>query len=92
MDMARCSRCGGAIGAAAACPTCGAPPSQSVLDKGVAKTAHVTGKVLEKGVEVTEAIVKETSPAFKKAFDVGKKGVVKAKDKTKEVAKGLQEK
>lgn len=90
--MARCSRCGGDIGTAAACPACGAPPSQSVLDKGFAKTAHVTGKVIEKGVDVTEAVVKETKPVFKKAFEVGKKGVVKAKDKTKEVAKDLQEK
>jgi hypothetical protein len=63
-----------------------------VLDKGMTKTAHVTGKVLEKGVDVTEAVVRETKPAFKKALDFGKKGVVKAKDKTKEVAKDLQEK
>ncbi len=90
--MTRCARCGIEIGNAASCPTCGAPPSQSVLDKGVTKTAHVTGKVLEKGVDVTEAVVRETKPAFKKAFDLGKKGVVKAKDKTKEVAKDLQEK
>lgn len=74
------------------CPTCGAQPSQSVLDKGVAKTAHVTGKVIEKSVDVTETVVRETKPAFKKAFDLGKRGVVKAKDKTKEVAKDLQDK
>lgn len=90
--MAKCSRCGSEIGGAASCQSCGAPPSQSVLDKGVTKTAHVTGKVIGKSVEVTETVVKETKPVFKKAFDLGKKGVVKAKDKTKEVAKDLQEK
>ena len=90
--MAKCSRCGNEIGEAASCPSCGSPPSQSVLDKGVKKTAHVTGKVIETGVGVTETVVKETKPVFKKAFDLGKKGVVKAKDKTKEVAKDLQEK
>lgn len=90
--MTRCSRCGIEIGDAAACPTCGAPPSQSVLDKGVTRTAHVTGKVLKKGVDVTETVVKETKPVVKAAYDLGKKGVIKAKDKTKEVAKDLQEK
>ncbi|MEW5748369.1 MAG: hypothetical protein AB1793_06260 [Candidatus Thermoplasmatota archaeon] len=90
--MAKCSRCGVEIGDAAACQACGAPPSQSVLDRGVRKTAHVTGKVIGTGVDVTETVVKETKPVFKKAFDLGKKGVVKAKDKTKEVAKDLQEK
>jgi hypothetical protein len=90
--MAKCSRCGAEIGAAAACPTCGAPPSQSIVDKGVRKTAHVTGKVIGTGVDVTETVVKETKPVFKKAFELGKKGVVKAKDKTKEVAQDLQDK
>ncbi len=80
------------IGGASSCPSCGAAPSQSVLDKGVTKTAHATGKVIEKGVDVTEAVVKETKPVFKAAFNLGKKGVVKAKDKTKEVAKDLQDK
>jgi len=90
--MAKCSRCGADIGTASSCPSCGAPPSQSVLNKGVSKTAHVTGKVIEKSVDVTETVVKETKPVFKAAFALGKKGVVKAKDKTKEVAKDLQEK
>jgi hypothetical protein len=90
--MAKCSRCGNDIGSAASCPSCGAAPSQSVLDKGVTKTAHVTGKVIEKSVDVGEAVVKETKPVFKRALDLGKKGVVKAKDKTKEVAQDLQEK
>ena len=90
--MAKCSRCGVDIGGAATCPTCGAQPSQSVLGKGVTKTAHVTGKVIGKSVDVTETVVRETKPVFKKAFDLGKKGVVKAKDKTKEVAKDLQNK
>jgi len=90
--MSKCSRCGADIGTSASCPTCGAPPSRSVLDKGVSKTAHVTGKVIEKGVDVTETVVRETKPAIKKALDLGKRGVVKAKDKTKEVAKDLQEK
>gem|GEM_PF-5023940 len=90
--MAKCSRCGNEIGGAETCPTCGAPPSQSMLDRGVTKTVHVTGKVIEKGVDVTETVVRETKPVFKKAFDLGKKGVVKAKDKTKEVAKDLQDK
>jgi len=90
--MAKCSRCGNEIGEAASCPSCGAQPSRSVLDRGVTKTAHVTGKVIEKSVDVTETVVKETKPVFKKALDLGKKGVVKAKDKTKEVAQDLQEK
>ena len=81
--MTKCSRCGIEIGVAAMCPTCGAQPSQSVFDKGVTKTAHVTGKVIGKSVDVTETVVRETKPV---------RGVVKAKDKTKEVAKDLQDK
>lgn len=90
--MTKCSRCGVEIGQAASCQACGGEPSQSVFNKGVSKTAQVTGKVIEKSVDVTETVVKETKPVFKKALDLGKKGVVKAKDKTKEVAKDLQEK
>lgn len=90
--MAKCSRCGAEIGAAESCPTCNAPPSRSVLERGVNKTARVTGKVIEKGVDVTEEVVREAKPVFKKAVDFGKKGVTKAKDKTREVAKDLQDK
>lgn len=90
--MAKCSRCGNDIGEATSCPACGSQPSRSVVDRGIAKTAGVTGKVIEKGVDVTETVVKETKPIFKKAYALGKKGVVKAKDKTKEVAKDLQDK
>ncbi|MBE0518106.1 MAG: hypothetical protein IH630_02630 [Thermoplasmata archaeon] len=90
--MARCSRCGKEIGSVAQCPSCGYPPSQSVVGKGINKAAGVTGEVIEKSVDVAEKVVKETRPVFKRVIDIGKKGVSKAKSKTLEVAKDLKEK
>ncbi len=82
--MARCSRCGKDIGPASQCPSCGYPPSQSVVGKSIDKAAVVAGEVIEK-------VVKEAEPVFKKAIDLGTKGVSIAKSKTLEVAKDLKE-
>ena len=90
--MARCSRCGKDIGSAAQCPNCGYPPSQSVVGKSINKAAGVTGEVIEKSIEVAEKVVMETKPVFKRAIDIGKKGVSEAKRKTLEVANDLKEK
>lgn len=89
--MARCSRCGKAIGDAKVCPHCGYGPSQSVMSKTVGKAASFTGKALETGVMVTETVVKEVKPAFKSAVQITKKGVSKAKEGTLKVAKSLKE-
>jgi len=63
-----------------------------VVGKSINKAAGVTGEVIEKSVEVAEKVVKETKPVFKRAIDMGKNGVSKAKRKTLEVANDLKEK
>jgi len=80
------------MGAEASCPYCGSGPSQSMLDKSVKGVGAATGTVLEKGVKVTETVVRETKPLVKGAFDLGKRGLSKVKKKTLEVAKDLKEK
>jgi len=90
--MTQCSRCGRDMGAEASCPYCGSGPSQSMLDKSVKGVGAATGTVLEKGVKVTETVVRETKPLVKGAFDLGKRGLSKVKKKTLEVAKDLKEK
>jgi hypothetical protein len=62
-----------------------------VLDKNINRVAHATGEVLDKSLDVGEKVVKETKPVVKKALNLGKRGVSKAKDKTREVAKNLKE-
>lgn len=90
--MAKCPKCGADIGEGHSCQACDAPQGKGVFERGVNKTARMTGKVIEKGMDVTEEVVREAKPVFKKAIDLGKRGVTKAKDKTREVAKDLQEK
>lgn len=89
--MVKCSSCGRNIGKADACPHCGHGPSQSVVDKNLGRVAKVTGKALEKGVEVTDLVLKETKPLVKAAIDIGKKGARKARDETIKVARSLRE-
>ncbi len=89
--MAKCSRCGSEIGDAAACPSCGHGPSQSVAGRTVNKAANVTGKALEKGVQVGETVVRESKPVLKGALNLGKRGVSKAKKETLKVAKTLKD-
>lgn len=89
--MAKCSRCGKAMGSATVCPHCGYGPSQSVMSKTVGRAARFTGKALETGVMVTEEVVKEVTPAVRSAVHVTKKGVSKAKAETLKVAKSLKE-
>lgn len=90
--MSKCPKCGAELETQHSCPACDAHQSRGVLERGVNKTARVTGKVIEKSVDVTEEVVREAKPVFRKAVDLGKRGVTKAKDKTREVAKDLQEK
>jgi hypothetical protein len=90
--MTQCSRCGRDIGSDASCPYCGSGPSQSMLDKSAKGLGAAAGTVLEKGVKVTETVVKETKPLVKGAFNLGKRGLVKAKKKTLEVAEDLKKK
>lgn len=89
--MARCSRCGKAMGSATVCPHCGYGPSQSVMSRTVGRAAKLTGRALETGVMVTEEVVHEVKPAVKTVVRVGKKGVSKAKAETLRVAKTLRE-
>ncbi len=89
--MAKCARCGRSIGSASTCPHCGAGPSQSVVGKGVDSVARATGTVLEKGVQVTEKVVKEAKPVVKTILHEGKKGIRMARDETLKVAKNLKE-
>ncbi len=89
--MAKCSRCGKDIGSAEACPSCGAGPSQSVVDKGARKVANTTGEAIELGVKATETVVRETKPLFKSAVNLGKRGASKAKKETLGVAKKLKD-
>jgi primosomal protein N' len=90
-NMAKCARCGKAIGNAKECPHCGSGPSQSVLDKGVDRMARATGTVLVKGIEVTDKVVKEAKPVVKTVFHEGRKGLSKAKSETMKIAKSLKE-
>jgi len=91
VHMVKCSSCGRRIGNAGKCPHCGHGPSQSVVDKNLDRVAKVTGRAIEKGVEVTDKVLKETRPLVKAAIDVGKKGARKARDETIKVAKSLKE-
>lgn len=89
--MAKCSRCGKAIGNANTCPHCGAGPSQSVVDKNVDRMARATGNVIEKGVQVTDKVVKEAAPVVKTVVKEGKKGLRMVRDETLKVARSLKE-
>ena len=89
--MARCSRCGKAIGNAKVCPQCGAMPSKSVVDKNVDRVAKATGTVIEKGVEVTDKVVHHATPVVKSVVREGKKGLRMVRDETLKVARNLKE-
>jgi len=89
--MAKCARCGSSMGNADVCPHCGAGPSQSVVGKGVDSVARATGTVLEKGVQVTERVVKEAKPVVRTVLHEGKRGIKMARDETLKVAKKLKE-
>jgi primosomal protein N' len=88
--MAKCARCGKAIGNAKECPHCGSSPSQSVLNKGVDRMARATGTVLVKGIEVTDMVVKEAKPVVKTVLHEGRMGLSKAKSETLKIAKSLK--
>jgi primosomal protein N' len=89
--MAKCARCGKAIGNAKECPHCGSSPSQSVLNKGVDRMARATGAVLVKGIEVTDMVVKEARPVVKTVLHEGRKGLSKAKSETLKIARSLKD-
>jgi hypothetical protein len=89
--MAKCAKCGKAIGNAKECPYCGSSPSQSVIDKSVDRMARATGAVLVKGIEVTDMVVKEAKPVVKTVLHEGRKGLSKAKSETLKIAKSLRE-
>jgi primosomal protein N' len=90
-NMAKCARCGKAMGSAKECPYCGAGPSQSALNRGVDKIARATGTVLEKGINVTDKVVQEAKPVVKTVLHEGKRGLLKAKSETLKIAKSLKE-
>jgi primosomal protein N' len=89
-NMAKCARCGKAIGNAKECPHCGSSPSQSVINKGVDRMARATGTVLVKGIEVTDMVVKEAKPVVRTVLHEGRKGLSKAKSETLKIAKSLK--
>ena len=89
-NMAKCARCGKAIGNAKECPHCGSGPSQSVINKGVDRMARATGTVLVKGIEVTDMVVKEAKPVVRTVLHEGRKGLSKAKFETLKIAKSLK--
>lgn len=89
--MVKCSRCGREIGDAARCSECEGAPSQSVVDRSAKKVTTATGEVIEAGVHATETVAREAKPLFKKALNVGRKGVSKAKSETLHVAKKLKD-
>lgn len=90
-SMAKCARCGKAIGSAKECPYCGAGPSQSVVSKGVDRVARATGTAIEKGIKVTDMVVKEAKPVVKTMLHEGRKGLSKAKSETLKIARSLKE-
>lgn len=90
-NMAKCARCGKAIGNAKECPHCGSSPSQSVINKGVDRMARAAGTVLVKGIEVTDMVVKEAKPVVRTVLHEGRKGLSKAKSETLRIAKSLKE-
>ena len=90
-NMARCSRCGKAIGNAKVCPQCGAGPSTSVVDKNMDRVARTTGRVVEKSILITEDVVREVKPVAKTILHETKKGLSKAKSETLKIARSLKE-
>ena len=58
--------------------------------KGAKTVVRATGKALETGVVVTEKVAKGAAPVAKTIYEQGKKGVRKAKEKTLEAAKNLE--
>lgn len=77
------------------CPSCGGGPSKSMFGKGVSKVSNLTGRALEKTVQVSETVYKEVTPAagtaVKKAADLTKRGLSKAKQETLKTAKSLKD-
>jgi len=59
--------------------------------KGAREVVRVTGKVLEKGIEVSEKVAKGAAPVAKSVYREGRKGVKKAKDSTLKAAKSMQD-
>lgn len=93
--MAYCSKCGKKMAKDGACPSCGAGPSQSVLNKGISKVAVFTGDALEKTIKATENVYREVAPslvpAMRKAASLTKKGISMARDETLKTARSLKE-
>lgn len=58
--------------------------------KGAKIVAHGTGKVIEKGVQVTEEVAKRAGPAAKKLYEQSKKAGKKVKEKTLKAAKDME--
>jgi hypothetical protein len=79
------------MGKAKTCPHCGAGPSKSVVNRNVDRVAKATGTVMEKGIEVTDRVVKEATPVVKTVVHEGKKGLKLVRDETLRVARSLKE-
>lgn len=75
--MARCTR-----------TKCELPEDR--VRKGARTVVRTTGKVIEKGVEVSEKVAKGAGPVAKSIYTEGKKGARKAKESTLKAAKSLQ--
>ena len=89
--MPKCARCGAEMGSAKQCPSCGwVGESKSVLTKGADKLGKATGKVLEKGVQAGDAVVRETKPVVKTVAAETKKGIMKVREETLKTAKKLK--
>ncbi len=58
--------------------------------KGAKVVAHGTGKVLQKGVEVSEKVAQRAGPAAKMLVEQSKKASRKVKEKTLKAAKELE--
>lgn len=67
---------------AAYCPDCG-HKLKSDVERFVAEATHVTGEVIETGVEATEKVVEKTKPIVKEAAR-------KTKGLAKDIAKKLK--
>jgi ribosomal protein L32 len=89
--MVKCSRCGKAMGKAEVCPHCGAGPSESVMSKSVGRVAKATGTVVEKGILMSDEVVKEVKPVAKTVLRGARKGLSKAKSETLRIARSLKE-
>lgn len=84
----KCPVCGAELQEGQPCPNCSPQREGTAIDR----IAFKTGKLIEKGVDVTDKAIEGVKPAAKELAKSGKKGLRLMKDATLGVAKDLKRK